>query len=139
MFWIASRMVIKTALKGFRYGKRVGMGCYDGDVIGKCRHICCQVRWDVGGKGGRLRGERSLILATAPSLKGTNCDRNGNFPGSSVEPTAHERPFWGLGAVRLTDPPPPPPPPYLPQRRYTHPTTTQPFEEDRQPRETARP
>ncbi|KAL1122569.1 hypothetical protein AAG570_002899 [Ranatra chinensis] len=83
------------------------------------------------GKGGRLRGERSLILATAPSLKGTNRDRNGNFPGSSVEPTAHERPFWGLGAVRLTDPPPhhhtsrndatPTPPRRHPSRRTDNP------------------
>ncbi|KAL1117921.1 hypothetical protein AAG570_004234 [Ranatra chinensis] len=77
-----------------------------------------------------------FIYLASGKVNGTNRDRNGNFPGSSVEPTAHERPFWGLGAVRLTDPPPPP---YLPQRRYTHPTTTQPFEEDRQPRETAHP
>ncbi|KAL1117621.1 hypothetical protein AAG570_003936 [Ranatra chinensis] len=56
---------------------------------------------------GREAARRALLNpGHGPSLKGTNRDRNGNFPGSSVEPTAHERPFWGLGAVRLTDPPP---------------------------------
>ncbi|KAL1115399.1 hypothetical protein AAG570_007429 [Ranatra chinensis] len=30
--------VVRMVLKGFRYGKRVGMGCYNADVIGKHRH-----------------------------------------------------------------------------------------------------
>ncbi|KAL1115412.1 hypothetical protein AAG570_007442 [Ranatra chinensis] len=35
----APRMeVVRMVLKGFRYGKRVGMGCYNADVIGKHRH-----------------------------------------------------------------------------------------------------
>ncbi|KAL1131704.1 hypothetical protein AAG570_011317 [Ranatra chinensis] len=34
--------VDKIVLKGFRYGKMVGMGCHNTVVVGKCHHMCCQ-------------------------------------------------------------------------------------------------
>ncbi|KAL1140516.1 hypothetical protein AAG570_000446 [Ranatra chinensis] len=41
--------VVKMVLKSFRYGKRFGLGCYNADVISKCRCMCCRVCWDVEG------------------------------------------------------------------------------------------